>query len=109
MNFAKLILLYATCLLCINVYAGDRLIDQMVSTYNLNQARFHAQYRGVEIQGTAVVTEINADFLGTGSRFYVHLLLNGSKVQCSTNNRDSAASLNKGDSVKFSGSVHFDS
>jgi hypothetical protein len=50
-------------LLSINCSAGDQLIDQMISTYKANQARFHTQYRGSAIQGQGVVSEINADSL----------------------------------------------
>lgn len=89
-----------------NLFAKDNYIEEIVLTYNANQARFHQQYRGKGIQGTGRVENVKADFLGTGSMFMIHLNVNDSSIQCITENRDSAASLNKGQEIQFRGSVH---
>ena len=86
--------------------AKDSNIEKMITTYDANQARFHAQYRDKELSGTATVTGIKADPFGTGSSFYIYLDVNGSRVACDTNDRNVAASLDKGQQVQFKGRVH---
>jgi len=78
----------------------------MIATYEANQARFHAQYRDTQLSGTAVVTGIKTDPLGTGIAFFVYLDINGSRVNCDTKNRDVAAALDKGQIITFSGRVY---
>lgn len=90
----------------VEVNASDPLIEQIQSTYQANQARFHAQYRNKTLNSGGIVQSVEADILGTGTAFYIALDVSGSKVQCITTNRDAAAALNKGDTVTFSGAIH---
>jgi len=53
------------------VLAKNMELEQIVSTYEANQARFHAQYRGKKLTGTATVISIKTDPLGAASTFYV--------------------------------------
>jgi len=87
-------------------YAKDPDIERMISTYQANQARFHMNHRGKTLSGEGTVTGIKTDPLGTGFSFYIYLEVNGSKVNCDTENQKVAASLDKGQRVKFSGRVH---
>lgn len=93
-------------LITTDLFAVDQYIVDMISVYNANEARFHQQYRGQGIQGTGRVENVKADFLGTGSIFMIHLNVNGSMLQCTTENKNSAASLNKGDNIQFQGRVY---
>lgn len=88
-----------------NLFAKDSYIEEMVLTYDANQARFHQKYRGTGVSGKGVVEKISADFLGTGSVFFVNINISGSEIKCIVTNRDSAASLNKGDNIQFQGRV----
>lgn len=85
--------------------AEDPVIFQIISTYKSNQARFHAQHRGRNLTGEALVESIRADSLGTGSIFYIDLKSNDSRFTCSTINRDMAAEFNRYDLVQFAGKV----
>ena len=58
------------------------------------------------MNGTGLVESVKTDFLGSGTAFYINLDTSESKVQCITKNLDSAAALNKGDTVTFSGVIH---
>lgn len=93
-------------LLPISANAQDATISQMVATYNANQARFHAQHRGKVISGVGTVKSIEADLLGTGRSFNVVLDINKSRVDCRTQNKSVAASLDKGQKINFSGTVY---
>jgi len=94
-----------TLLFSSNVWSQDPFIQEMIATYNANQARFHQKYKNTGLKGIATVTEVKADFLGTGSIFFVGLDVNGSKVRCATQNKDVAASLDAGQAVNFVGTV----
>jgi hypothetical protein len=93
-------------LIALTAFAKSPVIEEMITTYDQNQARFHARFRGAEISSTGVVLSIKTDFMGVGNRFFVNLDVGGSKVSCSTTNRDVAASLNKGSKIKFKGTIH---
>jgi hypothetical protein len=93
-------------LIALTAFAKSPVIEEMITTYDQNQARFHVRFRGAEISSTGVVLSIKTDFMGVGNRFFVGLDVGGSTVTCETKNRDVAASLNKGSKVKFKGMVH---
>lgn len=93
-------------LLPISANAQDATISQMVATYNANQARFHAQHRGKVISGVGTVKSIEADLLGTGTSFNVVLDISKSRVDCRTQNKSVAASLDKGQKINFRGTVY---
>lgn len=94
------------CLIAPDLFAEDQYVVEVLSVYNANQARFHQQYKGRGMQGTGRVEKVVADILGTGSMFSVLLNVNGSIIQCLTENRDEAASLNKGENVHLQGRVY---
>jgi hypothetical protein len=83
----------------------DGTIEAMISDYKSNEARFHENHKGKQLRGSATVSEIRADVFGTGSIFFIDLNVNGSKVKCSTDNKQAAASLNKGDVIQFIGLI----
>ena len=93
-------------LIALTAFAKSPVIEEMITTYDQNQARFHVRFRGAEISSTGVVLSIKTDFMGVGNRFFVNLDVGGSTVRCNTTNRDVAASLNKGSKVKFKGMIH---
>lgn len=99
-------LLHLLLLICPTAQAKDPFIEQMVSTYKANEARFHLNYRGKTINSEGTVTKVKTDPLGTGSQFYVYIDVNGSKVNCDTRDQKEAASLDVGGKVKFSGRIH---
>jgi len=86
-------------------FAKDNVIEELISTYNANQARFHLQFKSKQIKGNAKVTSIKADPLGMGVTFYVDLDIFGSKVMCITENRNMAASLNINEEVTYDGFI----
>jgi hypothetical protein len=85
--------------------SGDPLINKMIADYESNQARFHTEHKGKQIQGMGVVSKVEADVLGIGEFFTVDMEIQGSKVSCSTNDKMAASSLNKGENINFSGEV----
>jgi hypothetical protein len=87
-------------------FSQDKLISQITSTYNSNQARFHTQYKGLQFNGSGNVQKIEADFLGTGKEFMVTLNSNGSNLVCSTKDKNAASKLDKGEQIKFTGIIH---
>jgi uncharacterized protein YecT (DUF1311 family) len=93
-------------LLSNNAWSQDSYIQQMISTYNANQARFHQQYRNTAVKGVANVIDIQADVLGTGAIFLVHMNANGSLIQCTVYDKNVASALDKGQQVKYQGRVH---
>jgi len=54
-----------------NAAAKDALVEQVVSTYKANEARFHAQFRGKELRSKGLVTSITTDPIGVGLKFYI--------------------------------------
>ncbi len=87
------------------VFAGDRYVDELLGTFNSNPARFDSKYRGTGISGTGQISEINSDSLRNGLRYYIVMKVNGSEIQCNVTDRGVAADLNKGETVKFNGTV----
>lgn len=89
-----------------SVIAGDKLIEEMLATYEANQARFHTNHRDHLLSGVGTVKKITSDFMGTGSYFKVILDVNGSTIQCSTKNKNMAAKLDKEQIVNFKGTIY---
>jgi hypothetical protein len=94
-------------LLCATSALGkDPEIERMIATYNANEARFHAQYRAQEFSAAGTVVSITTDVLGVGFAYFVRIDVDGSRVRCDTNNRDIAASFDKGQRVRFTGRIY---
>ena len=87
-----------------NISFGQN-INDAVSTYKANEARFHDEYRGHNLQGVSQVESIKADLLGSGNIFYINLKSNGQNIKCSTSDRETAAKLNKGQIVEYKGII----
>ena len=100
------ILIVLLNLIVLTAYAKNPIIEEMITTYDQNQARFHERFRGAEISSTGVVQSIKTDPMGGGYLFFINLNVDGSTVSCDTKNRDIAASLNKGSKINFKGTVH---
>ncbi|CAN1557287.1 hypothetical protein MCEGE14_02472 [Burkholderiaceae bacterium] len=80
-------------------------LEQILSTYNANQARFHTTYRGRQFNAEGVVESIETDMFGTGSKFSIKLNVERRKVLCITTNKNAAASLDKGERIRFAGVI----
>ncbi len=80
-------------------------LEQILSTYNANQARFHTTYRGRQFNAEGVVESIETDMFGTGSKFSIKLNVERRKVLCITTNKNAAASLDKGERIRFAGEI----
>jgi hypothetical protein len=85
--------------------SGDPLINKILADYKSNEARFHTDHKGNQLQSAGVVSKIEADPLGVGEYFTIDIDIDGSKVVCSTNDKKTASSLNKGQEIKFYGEV----
>jgi len=85
--------------------AEARHIAHILSTYEANQARFHVQFRGQVLTGTAVVRKVTTDVFGQGKSFNIFLASKNSSLICSTSNRDLAASFDKNQSVEYRGAI----
>jgi hypothetical protein len=105
-QFVKYVFSLVMCLLGNSpLYASDE-FSVILSTYNANQARFHKNFKGKAFNGEGFIKEIRADVMGTGRIFFVDIDgSGGSRIKCTVSDMNLAASLNKSDSIDFSGII----
>jgi len=101
----KLLFFIATSALSFIAISQGTIIEEIVSTYNNNQARFHQLYRGKYLKGTASVEAIRTDIFGRGNIFFIDLISENSTLTCSTTDINLASRLNKGTKVDFQGKI----
>lgn len=87
------------------VYSANPIIQNMIATFEANEAKFYQQYRGRKIEGEGTVTAIESVLYGRAIGFSISLNTDGSSVRCLTQNQNTAARLNKGQKVNFIGIV----
>jgi len=83
----------------------DPVIEGILQDYKLNQARFHITHKGNTLNGAGTVEEVRADVFGTGRMFFIDIRVGSSQLKCITESKESAAMLNKGQTISFSGII----
>ena len=78
-------------------------VSKIIATYNSNEARFHSEYKDLVLGSVGNIISIKTDSLG--STFFVTLDVNESFVICTTKDRTKAANLDRGQRIKFQGTI----
>lgn len=89
----------------LGIGGGDKKIEEILSVYATNEAKFDKNYRGTVISGQGRVKGVESDPLHLGIYFHVTIDVTGTRVRCSIGDRKFAEKLNHGANINFSGRI----